>query len=83
MKSTIKFASVFKSWWLLLQGKELKRFKISFKNGNLNTAIVGQPAYKIAEMAGITVPKTTKILIGEVKSIDESEPFAHENFHHY
>ncbi|MEX6202644.1 bifunctional acetaldehyde-CoA/alcohol dehydrogenase [Providencia hangzhouensis] len=63
----------------LLQGKELKEVQdIILKNGNLNAAIVGQPAYKIAEMAGITVPKTTKILIGEVKSIDESEPFAHE-----
>ncbi|MCL7680471.1 hypothetical protein M8369_41755, partial [Klebsiella pneumoniae] len=41
-------------------------------------AIVGQPAVKIAEMAGITVPSSTKILIGEVSLVDESEPFAHE-----
>ncbi len=63
----------------LLQGKELKAVQdIILKNGNLNAAIVGQTAFKIAEMAGITVPTTTKILIGEVKAIDESEPFAHE-----
>ncbi|PKH26859.1 bifunctional acetaldehyde-CoA/alcohol dehydrogenase [Enterobacterales bacterium CwR94] len=63
----------------LLQGKELKAIQdIILKNGALNAAIVGQPATKIAEMAGITVPAGTKILIGEVKLVDESEPFAHE-----
>lgn len=63
----------------LLQGKELKAVQdIILKNGGLNAAIVGQPATKIAEMAGIKVPSNTKILIGEVKVVDESEPFAHE-----
>ena len=47
-------------------------------NGALNAKIVGQKAYKIAEMAGIGVPETTKILIGEVESVDLSEEFAHE-----
>ena len=46
--------------------------------GTVNPKIVGQPAYKIAELAGFEVPKNTKILIGEVKSVDLSEPFAHE-----
>ncbi|STQ44302.1 Aldehyde-alcohol dehydrogenase [Ewingella americana] len=63
----------------LLQGKELKAVQdIILKNGGLNAAIVGQPATKIAEMAGIKVPSHTKVLIGEVKNVDESEPFAHE-----
>lgn len=63
----------------LLQGKELKAVQgILLKNGALNAAIVGQSAIKIAEMAGISVPADTKILIGEVKAIDDSEPFAHE-----
>lgn len=64
----------------LLQGKELKAVQdIILKNGALNAAIVGQPAAKIAELAGFTVPATTKILIGEVtNNVDESEPFAHE-----
>lgn len=63
----------------LLKGKELKAVQnIILKNGNLNAAIVGQPAVKIAELAGIKVPLNTKILIGEVKDTDESEPFAHE-----
>ena len=46
--------------------------------GFLNAKIVGQPAYKIAEMAGVSVPENTKILIGEVESVDISEEFAHE-----
>ena len=47
-------------------------------NGSLNAKIVGQKACRIAELAGITVPEGTKILIGEVQSTDISEEFAHE-----
>ena len=63
----------------LLQGKELKAVQDIILKMALNAAIVGQPAAKIAELAGFTVPATTKILIGEVTNVDESEPFAHEN----
>ena len=47
-------------------------------NGSLNAKIVGQKAAKIAELAGVTVPEGTKILIGEVESVELSEEFAHE-----
>ncbi|MBR5507724.1 MAG: aldehyde dehydrogenase family protein, partial [Clostridia bacterium] len=47
-------------------------------NGALNAKIVGQSAYKIADLAGVKVPEGTKILIGEVESVDLSEEFAHE-----
>ena len=47
-------------------------------NGGLNAKIVGQKAAKIAELAGVTVPAGTKILIGEVESVELSEEFAHE-----
>ena len=47
-------------------------------NGALNAKIVGQPAAKIAELAGVKVPEGTKILIGEVESVELSEEFAHE-----
>ena len=47
-------------------------------NGALNAKIVGQSAYKIAALAGVTVPDTAKVLIGEVESVDISEEFAHE-----
>ena len=47
-------------------------------NGALNAKIVGQSAVNIAALAGIQVPANTKILIGEVDSVELSEPFAHE-----
>ncbi len=47
-------------------------------NGALNAKIVGQSAYTIAKLAGVEVPKTTKIIIGEVESVDIAEEFAHE-----
>ena len=47
-------------------------------NGALNAKIVGQRAPKIAALAGVTVPDSVKVLIGEVESVDISEEFAHE-----
>ena len=47
-------------------------------NGALNAKIVGQKAHTIAELAGVKVPEGTKILIGEVESVELSEEFAHE-----
>ncbi len=47
-------------------------------NGALNAKIVGQSAEKIASLSGVSVPKDTKILIGEVESVELSEEFAHE-----
>ena len=47
-------------------------------NGALNAKIVGQKPHTIAALAGVTVPESTKILIGEVESVDISEEFAHE-----
>lgn len=62
-----------------LQGAELEKVrKTIIINGALNAKIVGQRAVKIAELAGVTVPEGTKILIGEVESVELSEEFAHE-----
>ena len=62
-----------------LNDNELERVrKTIIINGALNAKIVGQTAHTIAELAGVNVPKTTKILIGEVESVDLSEEFAHE-----
>ena len=62
-----------------LQGDELDKVrKTIIINGSLNAKIVGQSAYKIASLAGVDVPEKTKILIGEVESVDISEEFAHE-----
>ena len=62
-----------------LKGDELDKVrKTILINGALNAKIVGQKATTIAEMAGVKVPENTKILIGEVESVDISEEFAHE-----
>ncbi len=47
-------------------------------NGSLNAKIVGQTAHNIAKLAGVDVPVDTKIIIGEVDSVDIREEFAHE-----
>ncbi len=63
----------------ILSKDEIKKVrKTILINGSLNAKIVGQSAYNIGKLAGIEVPKTTKILIGEVESVDISEEFAHE-----
>ncbi len=48
------------------------------ERGGLNAGIVGQSAFNIAALAGVEVPETAKVLVGEVESVDLSEPFAHE-----
>ena len=62
-----------------LEGEELDKVrKTIIINGALNAKIVGQSAHKIAALAGVEVPAGTKILIGEVESVELSEEFAHE-----
>ena len=63
----------------ILQGDEVQKVRDTIlPNGSLNAGIVGQSAHTIARMAGIDVPESAKILIGEVESVDISEAFAHE-----
>ncbi len=60
-------------------GKDRKKLAETIVvDGKLNSAIVGQSAEKIAQMAGIKVPAHTKILIAEAKEINDQEPFARE-----
>ena len=62
-----------------LQGKEIEKVrKTILVNGALNAKIVGQSAYTIAKLAGVNVPESTKIIIGEVESVELEEEFAHE-----
>ena len=62
-----------------LNAEELDKVrKTIIINGALNAKIVGQKAARIAELSGVTVPAETKILIGEVDSVELSEEFAHE-----
>ena len=62
-----------------LRGEELDKVrKTILINGALNAKIVGQKAHTIAKLADVDVPEGTKILIGEVESVELSEEFAHE-----
>ena len=63
---------------ILSADEKAKVAGVILKDGRLNAAIVGQPAAKIAEMAGVTVPAETKVLIGETTDICQEEAFAHE-----
>ena len=62
-----------------LKGKEIDKVRQTIIiNGSVNAKIVGQKAHTIAALAGVDVPENTKILIGEVESVDITEEFAHE-----
>lgn len=74
----IKKEFIARACYFLNKDETDKLRKTILINGALNAKIVGQSAYKIAELAGVKVPKETKILIGEVSSVDISEAFAHE-----
>ena len=64
----------------ILKGEEIDKVRkvILNERGGLNADIVGQTAHKIATMAGVDVPETTKVLVGEVTSVELEEPFSHE-----
>ncbi|ATD54868.1 bifunctional acetaldehyde-CoA/alcohol dehydrogenase [Clostridium chauvoei] len=64
----------------ILKGEEIDKVRkiILNEKGGLNANMVGQSAYKIAEMAGVKVPTSAKVLVGEVESVELEEPFSHE-----
>ncbi|WP_297431198.1 bifunctional acetaldehyde-CoA/alcohol dehydrogenase [uncultured Cetobacterium sp.] len=63
----------------ILKGDEVDKVRKTIViDGHLNGDIVGQSAYKIAQMAGVTVPENTKVIIGEVESVELEEAFSHE-----
>ena len=75
----VKKEFAYRGCYFLKKGEELDKVrKTIIINGALNAKIVGQSAHTIAALAGVKVPEETKILIGEVESVDISEEFAHE-----
>ena len=74
----VKKEFAYRGCYFLKKDELNKVRKTIIVGGSLNAKIVGQSAFKIAEMAGVSVPESTKILIGEVESVDISEEFAHE-----
>ena len=65
------------AYFLNDEQKDMVRHTILI-NGALNAKIVGQSACKIANLSGFDAPAGSKILVGEVESVDLSEEFAHE-----
>jgi acetaldehyde dehydrogenase/alcohol dehydrogenase len=63
---------------ILTPEQQQKLGAILLKKNGINPEIVGQPAVKIAKMAGFTVPPLTKVLIAEVKKVGRDEPFSYE-----
>lgn len=74
----VKEEFLYRGCYFLKEDELEKVRKTILINGALNAKIVGQKAATIAEMAGVTVPAETKILIGEVESVELEEEFAHE-----
>ena len=74
----VKKEFVYRGAYILNRDEKAKISKVIIIDGALNAKIVGQPAYVIAKMAGITVPEETKILIGEASSISRDEAFSYE-----
>ena len=74
----VKEEFAYRGCYILNEEELEKARKTILINGSLNANIVGQSAYKIATLAGIKVPEETRVLIGEVESVDISEEFAHE-----
>ena len=75
----VKKEFAYRGCYFLKPGEELDKVrKTIIINGALNSKIPGKSACEIAAMAGVKVPENTKILIGEVESVDISEEFAHE-----
>ena len=64
--------------YVLSKAETSKVGAVLLVKGILNANIVGQTAFRIAALAGVTVPEETKILIGEVQSVELEEPFSHE-----
>ncbi len=62
-----------------IEPEDLDRMRATIiTNGALNARIVGQSAGTIARLAGVNAPEDTKILIGEVESVEPSEEFSYE-----
>lgn len=70
---------LYRGCYILKNKTELDKVrKTILINGALNAKIVGMSAYEIAKLAGVKIPESAKVLIGEVESVELSEEFAHE-----
>jgi acetaldehyde dehydrogenase/alcohol dehydrogenase len=75
---TVKSEFLRRGCYFLNPAEKEKLRKTIIVNGTLNSNIRGQKAHTIAALAGLVVPESTKILIGEIESVERSEEFSHE-----
>jgi len=74
----VKEELLFRGAWFASPEEAEKLAAVIFRNGRLNSAIVGQPAAKIAAMAGIEIPASAKVVLAEREAVAADDPFAHE-----
>lgn len=74
----VKTELAYRGAYILSAAEKKKVADVIIVDGSLNAKIVGQSAFKIAQLAGIKVPVDAKVLVGEVSEISEAEAFAHE-----
>ena len=66
-------------FYFLSEAEAWKVAKILFRPGGaMNPEVVGRTAEKIAQMAGITVPKGTKVLVGREEEAGPTHPYSSE-----
>lgn len=77
----VKKEFIYRGAYLINEKEEKKMIDLPFidpKRGTAHPDIVGQPAWKIAELAGFQIPKTAKIILAERPSVDWDDPFSRE-----
>ena len=74
----VKREFVARGAYLMNKSETQQLGKIILTDKGVNPAIVGQSAFKIAELAGFKVPADTKILLAEQTDYSEKNPYAHE-----
>ena len=58
--------------------ERIQAVAIDSKKGMVNAAVVGKPASEIAKMAGIIIPKDTKILVAKLEGVGPEYPLSGE-----
>lgn len=60
------------------EAKKIEPVVINLEKKVVNAAVVGKYAYEIAEMAGISIPKSTKVICVEIEDVGEDYPLSRE-----
>ena len=77
----VKKEFIYRGAYLVSKSDEKKMIDLPFidpQRGTAHPSIVGQPAHKIAELAGFKTPDNAKILLCERDAVDWNDPFSRE-----